>query len=238
MNDLSVPQNANCSLFSKIDEYIDLNKSAGKSFANALQKCNNLELVKKWAIQKYHQTYLQNIVFSAIHSNTKNETIRQAMMDQLIAEETSIKDGSDTHYNLMKRFAIACGATEDEIIKSQASDSVKIFIDYLMNRCKCSNPILGMLSIYINEKQVPTSAISSKSIIQEKFCISDSDMEWFDLHGTLDIKHAQDGRALIEKYQSECPEFDSMAMPVVKQGVVQWNMLHDHYCQIVNGVDK
>ncbi|MCR8923480.1 iron-containing redox enzyme family protein [Dasania sp. GY-MA-18] len=238
MNDLSSPKKFSNNLFMKIDEYIDLNKSAGEAFVNALQNCNNLELVKRWAIQKYHQTYLQNIVFSAIHSNTQNETLRQAMIDQLIAEETSIKDGSDSHYNLMKRFAIACGATEDDIRKSQVSDSVKIFIDYLTNRCKYSDPMLALLSIYINEKQVPTSAISSKSLIQDKFCISDIDMEWFDLHGALDIEHAQEGKALIEKYQYQCPEFDSMAMPVVKQGVVQWNKLHDHYCQIINGVEK
>ena len=71
------------------------------------------EMLGRWALQKYHQTYSQNRIFSTLHAKTDFGDMRHFMMEQLIAEETSLTSGGDSHYNLIRRLAEACGVPGD-----------------------------------------------------------------------------------------------------------------------------
>ncbi|MBD1583637.1 iron-containing redox enzyme family protein [Pseudoalteromonas sp. S16_S37] len=221
-------------IFIDIDSYIDNNRTSESSFIGKLEEGVNLTSFKNWAIQKYHQTYRQNCVFSAIHSNTQIEGIRQYMMEQLIGEETSICDGSDSHYNLMKRVALRAGATEEEIALSSPCEGVLNFTDYLIGICKNKHPVIAMLAIYVNEKQTPSTSIRAKDIIKDYFNFNDGDLEWFELHGTLDISHAEEGKLKIMEYSSTYENFMDEAMPTVINGVEQWKKLHSAYIEILN----
>jgi pyrroloquinoline-quinone synthase len=227
---------SNLADFAKFDAIIQANKYSKGSFVTEVVSGNvTREGLKRWAIQKYFQTYEQNRAFSAIHSNAPYEDVRQYEMDQLIAEETGIKDGSDTHYNLMKRFAIAMGATEEEIAATPVGGPVQEFLDYLIGLCKREHFLYGILAIYVNESQTSESAIKLHAAIQEKFGLSDHDLEWFLVHSEADVEHSDVARELIRKYAAEAPDFATKSLQIVKNGTKMWTKLHNYYYDVLVG---
>lgn len=190
--------------------------------------------LRAWAIQKYHQTYQQNRGFSAIHANSPYEDVRQWQMEQLIAEETDIRDGSDSHYNLMKRFAQALGASDD-LDGVGPSPQVQQFIDYLLGVCRNEHFVYGMLAFYVNERQTPAAVQRMYDYLTTEMGITPRDAEWFRVHGEVDVYHAQGARKLIARYADEAPGFADRAEKLVREGVAQWRALQDHYYSLVAG---
>src|SRR6266566_3741369 len=95
----------------RFDEEIERRKYTRHSWTQFVLGGNaTSQGLRKWAIQKYHQTFLQIPIFSIVHSRTESIEIRRFMVDQLIDEETSLRSGGDAHYELMRRFAVAMGA--------------------------------------------------------------------------------------------------------------------------------
>ncbi|WP_340613396.1 iron-containing redox enzyme family protein [Xenorhabdus thailandensis] len=221
-------------ILEEIDKFIDENRYVKhESVQNIVNKVTSLSNLKKWAIQKYYQTYLQNVSFSSIHSNAKDYLdIRLFQIEQLIGEETNIHDGSDSHFNLMKRFAFACGADEQTIKSTPVAEPVKRFTNYLINCCKERHPILAMLAIYCNERQTPESASQMANALKLKYGFSDNELEWFYLHGELDIEHSNHARNLILKYADQVDCFEHNAWEVVKIAIKEWNMLQNYYSSI------
>lgn len=221
-------------IFDELDAYIDENRYVNhSSVQNVVKKQVTREQLKNWAIQKYHQTNIQNVVFSAIHSNSVDYyDIRLFQVDQLVGEETDICDGTDSHFNLMKRFAMACGATEQEVDATPVAQPIKQFTDYLIKSSKESHPVLAMLAIYCNERQTPASAISMADSLKAEYGFDDGELEWFHLHGGLDIEHADHAKALIMKHADDVDDFESKAWDVVRIAITQWKNLQDYYATI------
>ncbi|KHT57725.1 hypothetical protein RJ44_14965 [Alteromonas macleodii] len=221
-------------VFDEFDNYIDKNRYINhKSVQNVVKKQVTREQLKKWAIQKYHQTKIQNVVFSAIHSNSVNYgDIRLFQVEQLMGEETDICDGTDSHFNLMKRFALACGATEQEIDSTPVATPIKRFTDYLIKSSREKHPVLAMLAIYCNERQTPASAISLADSLKSAYGFDDAELEWFRLHGDLDIAHADHAKALIMKHAEDLEDFENKAWEVVHTAIAEWKNLQDYYATI------
>lgn len=225
---------SNLADFEKFDAIIQANKYSKGSFVTEVVSGNvTREGLKRWAIQKYFQTYDQNRAFSAIHANAPYEDVRQYEMDQLIAEETGIKDGSDTHYNLMKRFAFAMGATEEEIAATAVGGPVQEFLDYLLGVCKNEHFLYGILAIYVNESQTSESAIKLHTAIAERFGVSDHDLEWFLVHSEADVEHSNVARELIKKYAAEAPGFAERSLEFVANGSKMWTQLQNYYHSVL-----
>jgi len=223
-------------VFDEFDLYIQSHKYSNHEFVKKLETLTvNRDHLKKWAIQKYHQVFRQNCNFSAIHSvSCDYEDIRQYQMEQLIAEETNIADGSDSHYGLMKRFALSLGAAESEILEDKPGKPIMDFFQFQYNHCKAS-PIYGMLSIYLVESQTSESVIKMCKAIKKQFMLSDHDLEWFILHGKLEDSHAGDAKKLIIKYISDLNDFTDRGWKVIKEGIGAWNNLQNYYADILKG---
>lgn len=221
-------------MFEKFDAMIQANKYSKGSFVTEVVSGNvNREQLKRWAIQKYFQTYHQNRAFSAIHANAPYEDVRQYEMEQLIGEETGIQDGSDTHYNLMKRFAIAMGATEEEIANTPVGGPVQEFLDYLLGLTKNEHFVYGILAIYINESQTSESATKLYNSLKEQFGVEDAALEWFTVHGEADVEHSSEARKLVEKYAAEAPNFEERSVQIIENGTKMWTKLHDYYYEVL-----
>lgn len=220
--------------FAEFDRIIQANKYSKHSFVKEIEAGRvSREQMKRWAIQKYHQVYLQNSCYSGIHANTLYEDVRRFEISQLLAEETGIQDGSDTHYNLMKRFAIAMGASEEEVTGAKVHPQVWDFVNYLNGICRNNHFVYGLLAIYVNESQTSESAIKMQDALAQQFGLDDHALEWFHVHGRADIEHSEEGKALVMKYAHEAPNFEWRSYQVVETGSRMWTRLHDYYASII-----
>lgn len=222
--------------FEEFDRIIQANKYSRHSFVKEIEAGRvTRDQMKRWAIQKYHQVYLQNSCYSGIHANSWHEDVRAFEMEQLIAEETAIADGSDSHYNLMKRFALALGATEAEIRETPAAPEVWDFVTYLVGHCRNNHFVYGILAIYVNESQTSESAMKMYRALKSGFQLDDHTLEWFTVHGEADIEHSSHAKDLIVKYAHEAPNFEWRGRQVVETGSKMWTKLHDFYYGLITG---
>ncbi|MBD2342706.1 thiaminase II/PqqC family protein [Anabaena subtropica] len=202
--------------------------------ANLKKNALNKNALKNWAIQKYYQVYLQNQIFSAIHAQTSHEEVRQFMMEQLIAEETNINCGSDTHYNLMRRFAEACGATEADFNLELASEPVKNYADKLVSICRTEHFTLGLLAIYAIENQSGESVAKLLEWLRDTEEFTEEELEWFAVHSEAEDEHASKGLTFIFKYGNSVKNFDSRGLKIVNDICDTWLALHDYYFSLVS----
>lgn len=219
-------------VLTRLDVIIDENAYVKHSFTQALIGGHVTRRgLRDWAVQKYHQTFQQNRGFSAIHARAPYEDVRQWEMEQLIAEETDLRDGSDSHYNLMKRFAIAVGSPPD-LERLPMAPEVDAFIDYLLGVCLGEPFVYGLLAFYVNERQTPAAVQRMYEYLVDEVGISKHDAEWFRVHGEVDSYHAEGARRLIAKYAHEADGFEHRAEQIVRTGLAQWRNLQDFYFRV------
>jgi pyrroloquinoline-quinone synthase len=217
-------------IMDELDEIIDGVAYVRGSFVGALVGGDiGKEGLSNWAVQKYHQVFQQNRAFAGIHYNSPYEDVRQFQMEQLIAEETGICDGSEAHYALMARFARALNADPAE---TEMAPEVAAFIDYLLGICGREHFVFGLLAFYVNERQTPAAVTKMETHLRDVMGFTDHDLEWFTLHGELDDEHSSKGRELILKYADEAPGFADRAPEIVRNGCEQWNRLQDYYYRL------
>lgn len=190
----------------------------------------------RWAAQKSHQVYLQNTVFSGIHSAAMNhEDVRQAMMEQLVAEETSITCGSAPHYVLMRRFALACGASPAELELGTCSADVLEFIDTVRSFCCNDHFVMGMLAVYAIESQSGEGVQKILDWLRAEHDFTEHELEWFVVHAEAEDEHAAAGLALVKKYAHLVEGFDERARDTTETMCAAWQTLHDAYYRLLTG---
>jgi pyrroloquinoline-quinone synthase len=220
----------------EIEDYIHENRYSKHVFIQKLvDGVFSQEGLKNWAIQKYHQTYMQNCMFSAIHSSAiEYEDIRRFAMMQLIAEETKIADGSDSHYNLMKRFVIALGATEKEIKNTTVGKPVLNYINYIIPLCRNLHPVYGMLAVFAIESQSSESVKKMYIRLKNQFNFDDHILEWFVVHHSqVEDTHASGARKLILKHAPNLKDFFEQSKTVVQDTIRIWKDLQDYYASLM-----
>ncbi len=186
-----------------------------------------------WALQKYHQVYRQNLIFSIIHAKTQFEDVRQFMMEQLVAEETPINCGTDSHYNLMRRFAQACGVPDDAFGDQPASKEVIEYVDKLLAIIRREHFVFALLAIYAIEAQSGESVGRLLAALRSKYNFTEEQLEWFTVHSVADDDHADEGLWLVRKYADLCPDYENRAPVVVGEICDAWLRLHDAYASIL-----
>ncbi|HSK39382.1 MAG TPA: iron-containing redox enzyme family protein [Arenibaculum sp.] len=187
----------------------------------------------RWALQKYHQTYSQNRIFSVIHAKTDFADVRHFMMEQLIAEETSITSGSDSHYNLMRRFAEACGVPADQFSEHTMAPEVRAYVDTLVSIMRDEHFTVALLTIYSIESQSGESAGKLLAALRKHYRFSDAELEWFSVHSEDEDTHADDGLQLVKKYAHLLADFDQAAPRAVTRICDAWLALHDFYASLL-----
>lgn len=188
----------------------------------------------RWAAQKFHQVYLQNVIFSAIHSNAQeHEDVRQYAMDQLIAEETGLFSGDAAHYVLMRRFAEACGEPESSFDRSAASPEVRGYVDRLVALCRDNPVAIGLLVIHSIESQSGEAAGRLKAWLSANRGFSEPELEWFTVHAEDEDEHAAAGLALVRRHAAEVPGFAAAATAATDAITGAWLRLQDYYLDLL-----
>lgn len=191
------------------------------------------EALGRWALQKYHQVYRQNLIFSIIHAKTQLEDVRQFMVEQLVAEETSINCGSDTHYNLMRRFAMACGVPATEFTEETASPAVVEYVERLLAIIRREHFVVALLAIYAIESQSGESVGRLLGALRRNYDFTEPQLEWFTVHSDADDDHADEGVRLVRRYAHLCPDYEVRAPQVVAEICDAWLELHDAYAALL-----
>lgn len=186
-----------------------------------------------WAVQKYHQVYRQNLIFSVIHSKTQFEDVRQFMVEQLVAEETAINCGTDSHYNLMRRFALACGVSAEGFEESSASNEVVEYVNTLLAIVRREHFVVALLAIFAIESQSGESVGRMLSTLRSRYDFTEAQLEWFAVHSDADDDHADEGVHLVRKYAHLCPDYAQRAPEVVAEICDAWLLLHDAYAKLL-----
>ncbi len=183
-----------------------------------------------WAAEKYHQVFLQNAMFSAIHSNAWDcELVRQFMVEQIVAEETDITAGSASHYDLMRRFAEACGVTAEAFERGRVSAPVLAWVRTAIGICRTRHPAVAMLALHAIESQSGEAVARVLGWLRENHTFTATELEWFSVHAEAEDDHAATGLALVRRYAGEAPDFHHEAIRAVTEICAAWSALHDHY---------
>lgn len=182
-----------------------------------------------WATQKYHQVRLQNAIFSIIYSKTELRDVRQFMIEQLIAEETGFACGNDSHYNLMARFAAACGVSAEELLRSTPATPVREYVETLLSIMRDEHFTVGLLSIYAIECQSSESVGKLLATLRRLYSFAEGDLEWFRIHAEEDDQHADSGIELVKRHAHLSLEFETDALACVNRICDAWLKLHDFY---------
>lgn len=203
-------------------------------FKTGMLSIPDIQKWREWAVQKYHQVYRQNIVFSIVHAKSGiNEDVRQWMVQQLIAEETSLTSGSAPHYTLMKRFALACGAQSNEFEPQNAAKEVLNYVDQLRGICWQEHFVYGLLAIYSVEAQSGVRAATLLNLLQSMNRFNNTQLEWFTVHATEEDHHAHGERSLIIKYGAQLEDFKVKATQITEYACQLWSSLQQYYLQIL-----
>lgn len=187
-----------------------------------------------WAAEKHQQVFLQNAMFSAIHANAwDNEPIRQFMVEQIVAEETAITAGTASHYNLMRRFAEACGVAPHALVPGRASAPVLRWVRTALGICRDRHPAVAMLALHAIESQAGEAVARVQAWLEANHTFTAHELEWFTVHADLEDDHAAHGLELVRRYAAEVPDFEHEAPRAVEEICAAWSALHDHYVAIL-----
>jgi pyrroloquinoline-quinone synthase len=187
----------------------------------------------RWGSQKYHQVYLQNVIFSAIHANAReHEDVRQYTMDQLVAEETDRISGDAPHYVLMRRFAEACGEPSSSFASERCTAEVRAYVDELLALCRDQPFPIGLLVIHAIESQSGEAAGRLLAWLRANG-FSEAELAWFVVHAEDEDDHAEAGLALVRRHAPTVEQFGELAVASTDRITLAWLRLHDHYVRLL-----
>ena len=130
-------------------------------------------------------------------------------------------------------FALAMGATRDDLASAKPAPAVRRFVDFLMRTARTGLFLDGLLPIYCNESQTYGAADHLYRYLKDQYSLGERELEWFAEHGTADKGHANRGREILAKYLPHYPEFGRRALDLAKESVVEWLALHEYYYSVL-----
>lgn len=137
--------------------------------------------------------YLDNLD-SRVPDGATKETLRENLQDE--------RDGD--HPGLWLRFASAVGAPSPDVHESVAEHETEECVSTFAIATKEAPVPFALGMLYAYESQTPEIAKTKVAGLREHYGIDGEDVHYFDLHGELDVDHA-DGLvgALAEVTQTE-----------------------------------
>lgn len=158
--------------------------------------------LSKECLCEYAKEYYQHVkafptYLSAIHSRTENPETRKILLQNLIEEEA----GSPNHPELWKNFAMALGASEEELAAHAPSEKMASLISTFRTICSQNTTAEGIAALYAYESQIPEICKSKiKGLKQYYGMHSPESWKYFSVHIEADKEHAAQERHLLTSY--------------------------------------
>jgi pyrroloquinoline-quinone synthase len=153
----------------------------------------------KEAMQEYARQYFAfesafPRLLSAMHTRTESAEVRQQLLDNLWDEE----HGPDNHAELWLRFAEGIGVDRDDVLNAPRNEATQALVEMYQQVCREAPVEEGVAALYAYERQVPEVAGSKIDGLKKHYRVEDPrTVEFFVLHGELDIEHSQAEREML-----------------------------------------
>jgi pyrroloquinoline-quinone synthase len=193
------------------------------------------EHLKQYAEQYFHHVLAFPTYISAVHFNTPHLngdiSVRQEILENLISEER----GEKNHPALWKNFALALGSSETELKTTTMLESTENLIDTFRHLCIESPFYAGLAVLYVYESQIPEVAAVKIDGLQQFYGMKDAkDYEFFTVHQTADIYHAESELQLIEAHAKTEEQANEVLKAAQTAAEALWQFLdgvYQNYCQ-------
>jgi pyrroloquinoline-quinone synthase len=190
----------------------------------------------EWAIQHFY--YIDPIPqqFAALYARLPDLDARQHLLENLLGEEMPNAPGK-RHPDLLRKFARACGVTDERILRAEESGEVlptsramRAWIWELSTIRHLSEACAGIMVAL--EGQLPT--LYPKYVeAMTKMGFSQDDLEFFHVHIEGDTEHAHIGLELTDRYATT-PAIQERAIAVVQaSAAMRYSMLDGIYAHVV-----
>ena len=190
----------------------------------------------EWAIQHFY--YIDPIPqqFAALYARLPDLDARQHLLENLLGEEMPACP-EKRHPDLLRKFARACGVSDERILKAEENGEVlpttramRAWIWELSTIRHLSEACAGIMVAL--EGQLPT--LYPKYIdAMRKMGFTEDDMEFFHVHIEGDTEHAHVGLELTERYATGA-ELQVRAIAAVRASAeMRFSMLDGVYSHVV-----
>lgn len=187
--------------------------------------------LKQYAKQYFHHVLAFPTYISAVHYNTPHLAVRQELLENLVSEE----QGEKNHPALWRQFALALGATADELETSDKLDSTIGLIDTFRHLCLNRPFYAGLAALHVYESQIPdVAAVKIDGLKQFYGMDNPADYEFFSVHQVADVYHAESTAKLIETYAVTDEQQAEVCQVAQTAAHALWHFLdgvYTAYCQ-------
>lgn len=173
-----------------------------------------IEVMRKYAEQYYHLESNFPIFLSLMHGITGDKfDVRQEITENLHDEES----GAENHRELWLRYSEAIEATREDVMNSKPILETQSAVDAFKN-LSSSHFLAGSGALAAYESQMPEVSASKIKGLENHYNVTDErGLKFFQVHGVLDIEHAESWWNIIEKY-AETDELKNTVRDAVTKG--------------------
>jgi pyrroloquinoline quinone (PQQ) biosynthesis protein C len=191
-----------------------------------------LKQIGEWAVQHFYYIGTIPQQFAQFFCRLDDLDARQHMLENLLGEEMPDLP-EKRHPNLLVKFGLACGMTEDDFYNAEhtgkilpSTRAMRAWIWELVNVRHLAEGAAGIMVAL--EGQLPT--LYPKYVeAMRKMGLSDDDMEFFHVHIEGDTEHAHVGLEITTRY-SQTPDLQQKAIAAVRASTeMRWRMLDGLY---------
>lgn len=159
----------------------------------------SLPILQEYAKEYSHHVNAFPTYLSALHSRSDRET-RRILLKNLVEEE----GGEPDHPELWQQFALACGATVDDLSMHIPSFAVQALIQHFVSVCQTGSVAAAIACLYAYESQIPEICIAKIAGLRRFYGFHDpKNWEYFTVHIEADRLHAAEERALLAQHVNE-----------------------------------
>ena len=148
----------------------------------------SMDELQNYARQYWHYTLAFPTFVSAIHANSSDMVVRQALLENLIEEER----GADNHPELWLRFCEALGLEREEVLASEPSEKTTRLIKVMKDLCRDGEVHEGLAALFSYESQVPSVSEAKIDGLRNFYAIErPEDVVFFAVHIEADVVHSK-----------------------------------------------
>lgn len=172
-----------------------------------------------YAEEYYHHVAAFPRYISQIHALCPDIKSRQVLLDNLIDEEK----GEDNHPELWLRFLRGLGSSEKNIKEKPRLPATSALVDGFFDLVR-EDYAIGLGALYAYERQTPEISESKITALKEEYCVTDErTLEFFSVHGKIDVWHTEEVRSLIKKLNEK--GFKKTSVGALKGAELLWDFL-------------
>jgi pyrroloquinoline-quinone synthase len=163
----------------------------------------NLPLVRKMSLQAFHLTRAFTGYIGILYYLCPIQKSRTALAVNLYEEETGALSKTANHMELMKRFILALGITEEELENEVPLPTTIDLVKYRKQLCENPETLhMGAAAVMIASEgqSLETKAGKTKDqLIPEMYGLKPEDLAFFAVHAVEDVYHVGDGLDLVSE---------------------------------------